>query len=375
MKQERASRIVWLIALPNLFGAFIPLVAQTNALVLSSPFIQGPRFIFTLTGESNVSYTIQASSNLLDWVSVATNSDPGITRNITITNKPASPSYYRAVQMFPLFEFALTAKGTISLVAGAYVDSFNSADPNHSTNGLYIKSMATSNAVVLTDSSATNAISLSSGASYIWGLADTGPGGAVILNGGYATTIRNDANVQINDMFAPSWSTNSALYSTSLPSGMVGGTNYTFVATNGNYKVFTLNVVGGQKMVVNGNVNIYLTFTENNALVVGGSGFIYILPGSSLTIYSAGNVNLSGSGLDNGNPNASTFSIYGLQTCTSVTLSANANFIGIIDAPEAAIFLSGATGWSGAGIANSFNISSSGGIHYDENLASVGPTR
>ena len=62
---------------------------------LSNPAWSGGQFQFTLTGETNVNYVIQASTNLQSWTPLATNSSPNASRNITI-NAPNSRSFYRA---------------------------------------------------------------------------------------------------------------------------------------------------------------------------------------------------------------------------------------------------------------------------------------
>jgi len=346
------------VFLAGFAGASIAFGAQDPDMILSSPSVSSNAFTFTLNAQSGVSYTIQASSNLLDWVAVGTNADPGITRTITITNPPDGPSYYRAARN-PIFAGGLTAKGKISLT-NSYLDSFDSSDTNYSNpDGSYNPAKAKANAVALTNTNMDGAISLSGG-SVIYGAAITGPGGTVTGASG-ATTIRHTANVQINDVAAPSFST----FSISLPSGTVGGTNYTYVAGTGNYKVPSLSISGGKSMVVNGNAVIYCTSTANS-VSVSGSGFIYITPGSSLMLYMGGASTISGGGMVNGNLRANTCSIYGLPTCTSLAYSGSANLYAVVDVPEAVFTFAGGQGWCGAGTANSFSISGSGGVHYDE---------
>jgi hypothetical protein len=63
---------------------------------LSTPHWSDGQFQFTLTGETNVNYVIQASADLQSWTSLATNSSPTAARDITI-NAPNSRSFYRAV--------------------------------------------------------------------------------------------------------------------------------------------------------------------------------------------------------------------------------------------------------------------------------------
>jgi len=68
--------------------------------VLSNPAYAGGQFQLTLTGESNVSYIIQASTNLQSWTAVATNSSPNAVRSIT-NDAPNTRSFYRAIVVCP----------------------------------------------------------------------------------------------------------------------------------------------------------------------------------------------------------------------------------------------------------------------------------
>lgn len=63
---------------------------------LSNPAFSGRQFQFTLTGEANMSYIIQAATNLQSWTPLATNDSPTVSRTVTM-NAPMSPSFYRAV--------------------------------------------------------------------------------------------------------------------------------------------------------------------------------------------------------------------------------------------------------------------------------------
>ena len=250
-----------------------------------------------------------------------------------------------------------------SIQGGSTIDAYNSANGPYSA-----ATVITNGAVLLTDSTANPAVTIQGG-TFINGNVVTGPGGTVSEGSGSVTgTIAHNANVQINPNSAPSSALN---YSIVEAGGIVGGTNYDVVATNGNYKWSTLGlgggIINGTTMAVSGNVNIYLYQTGNNVLVVGGSGFIYITPGSSLTIYTAGNASISGSGIVNPSQDANTCSIIGLPTCTQVALSGHNNFYGTINAPEAAFtFSAGSTMQSfGSFIVGSAVIS--GSLHFNEN--------
>jgi len=64
-------------------------------IILSAPSRTGGQFQFTLNGQADVSYIIQASTNLLNWEAVATNVSANATRIISV-NAPGTLSYYRA---------------------------------------------------------------------------------------------------------------------------------------------------------------------------------------------------------------------------------------------------------------------------------------
>jgi hypothetical protein len=89
--------------------------AQDTCLVLSSPVLTNSQFQFSLTGESGVSYVIECSPNLENWVPVATNSDSSISRLIDV-DAPNGASFYRASwDPLPLFMAALTARQRLDL--------------------------------------------------------------------------------------------------------------------------------------------------------------------------------------------------------------------------------------------------------------------
>ena len=107
-----------------------------------------------------------------------------------------------------------------------------------------------------------------------------------------------------------------------------------------------------------------------NGLTEGLGGRLYIAPSSTLTIYAGGTVNLSGAGVINGatSPN---LTLYGLPTCTNITITASANFIGSVYAPEANVTISGASPFFGSCICRTASLAGSGVFHYDQALSGV----
>src|SRR6266704_6587134 len=94
--------------------------------------------LLTWPGESGVAYVIESSPDLQSWAPVATNRDVAITRTV-LFSAPADASFYRVARgPLPMFEGAVVARTNIDFSGNNITtDSYDSADPNHSTNGLY----------------------------------------------------------------------------------------------------------------------------------------------------------------------------------------------------------------------------------------------
>jgi choice-of-anchor A domain-containing protein len=95
-----------------------------------------------------------------------------------------------------------------------------------------------------------------------------------------------------------------------------------------------------------------------------------------LKIFVGGNVNLAVNGVQNLNLDASKYSLFGLPTCTDISISGNASFTGSIYAPSANLDLngSGTTIYDivGAVVANDAYFHGNFQFHYDERLGRKG---
>jgi hypothetical protein len=285
---------------------------------------------------------------------------------------------------------AVAANGDITFNGSACVDSFNSANPSLCSNGQYCASVADDKAIVATDGSMVSSIT-GSGSVAIRGYVDTGPGGTVCsggdvcageaswVNGGMdgiePSRSNDNFNVTFPDVAAP-----CATFVESPPSGTVGGTNYSLVFEGSQYwgssNVMyqgSINMTGSQKAIaVDGAVVLYIP--NGGSFTTAGQSFIYVAPGSSVSIYcGASSVSLSG-GSFVGPTNATNVSIYGLPSLTSIQYSGGSPFVGTIYAPEANFQSSGDSTFIGALMANTFDFTGPVAIHYDENLADTGPS-
>jgi len=71
-------------------------VYSSAAAVLAAPLcLSGNQFQFTITGVPGFNYTVEASTNLVDWAPLFTNTSPFTFVEVAATNYPAR--YYRSV--------------------------------------------------------------------------------------------------------------------------------------------------------------------------------------------------------------------------------------------------------------------------------------
>jgi hypothetical protein len=327
------------------------------------------------------SYTTEISADL----------NPVITSVGSVLN-PASGTYLqRAVRVETrrdsMFMMGMVAKGQIDLLGNnIQTDSFDSGDPAHSTGGRYDVAKRKDNGHVATNSGLTN--SLSVGNADIYGRVATGPGGSVSVgpNGGvgnlawhgagnhgiqpgYAT---DDMNVTFPDVQPPfsggAFTPNS---------GSIGGTNYTYVLSGGNYQMSSLSMSGQQKMAVTGDSVLYVTGNAS----MSGQAQIIIGPTANLKLYVGGaTASLGGNGIvNNSYGNSTNFFYYGLPSNTSLSFSGNAAFTGVIYAPGADFTLGGGGStpydFVGASVTKTVRMNGHFKFHYDEALGRIGPYR
>jgi hypothetical protein len=205
------------------------------------------------------------------------------TVKVTTTNPP---SY---------FSRAIAANGRITLSGAAIVDGYNSAI------GAYSVTNRNATGGVYTDSQEDKAINV--GSAHIYGMAVTGPGGTVSVADGSVgdlnqTTgiqrdwINNNMNISFEDAEAPSG------FFIAPTRTQAGGSNITYLSessskfiykVDGNMSTSLLN----KPIVVTGNATLWVT----GDFVVNGTGYVYIAPGASLTLYVGGKGSISGGGV------------------------------------------------------------------------------
>jgi hypothetical protein len=133
----------------------------------------------------------------------------------------------------------------------------------------------------------------------------------------------------------------------------------------------SLSMSGQNELLVRGDTVLYVP----NGFSMSGQSQITILPGASLKVYVGGSVSLSGNGIMNLTQDATRFSILGLPSNTSISLSGNAAFTGTIYAPNASLTLNGGGNSTydcvGAIITDFAYFNGHFNFHYDEALGRV----
>lgn len=281
----------------------------------------------------------------------------GFVRSPYNTNKYISRLVLVGVTNPPtVFTHAIAVNGSVSFVGQPVIDAYDSRKGgyNTTTNRDAIGGIAT-------NSKNTPAVSL--GGANVYGPVLTGSGGTV--TGG---TVGDVSWNKTSSGIEPGWTsdTMNVAYPTNSPltGTFTTPSQYTNI-TSGTYTLPGYTSSGD--MIINGNVILYIP--APNTFTIKGNDTIRILPGGSLKIIAGGNVSMAGGGVLNGTGVAANFSIVGLNSCTSITYSGNAQFIGTINAPQAAFSMSGTTDAYGAIIAKSASMNGNTAFHYDEALA------
>ena len=275
----------------------------------------------------------------------------------------------------PVFNVAMAAKLNIDFKGnGIATDSFNSALPTLSSNGMYVSTMTSTNGDVASIGGIVNV-----GNGTVNGSVFLGPTASdnVLANGTITGGVTNDFNVDFPDVVLPKL---TPLPLVSVPLAVDGVTyNYVFdniipFANLGGY--YSINGLNGSIYVgTNTHVTLLITGSKATVTLVRVAGF-----GSTsgqLTVYDdAPTFTLSGQdNIDSGN--ALNFTYYGTTNNTTINLSGNANFTGTIYAPEANVSMSGSGStdydFVGSLIANSITLNGHFRFHYDENLTAAGP--
>jgi hypothetical protein len=311
---------------------------------------------------------------------------------LTFPNSPPTSKYIEVtVRKRSLFPKGMIVRETIEAKGGNLsLDSWDSDPDDDPTTAMVVYPDGRSaNAMLATQSTVNNAISIGNGV--VYGYISTA-GGSVgrqpqaVLTGNFSST-EFDTNRISNDFevtaFAPTDPPTPGVFNSigynmggeTLPRGgdsAADGVYYYKFDMGRNISVNT------GTLLISGKVVLLLTSHAGvEAMGLAGTGKMEIAAGASLTVYTNGNVKLSGGGgVSNANAQPKTCVIFGtLPTAASgqtIDLSGNGKTSVSLYAPNADITLSGGGtdgDFFGAIVGKSVTMTGTSRFHYDESLA------
>jgi hypothetical protein len=254
------------------------------------------------------------------------------------------------------------------------IDSFNSEDPAKSTFGMYDRNKATAEAFLATIE---NTSTLEISGRLVHGYIGAPLSATITLNPqasvGDALWASNPANLGrvqpghlITD-FRENYRDVRPDFAGIVPRpGMVNGTNYIYVLSDGDYTLATLNMGSSQRVLVNGSARLLV----EDKFTMGGSAAVFLAPGASLELFCPGDIIVAGTGIVNANGRAKNLMIYGYTPSNKerVEIAGSADFIGRIYAPGKRVVLAGTAEFFGALLAEKVTIGGSHDVHFDEAL-------
>ncbi|MEO7597795.1 MAG: hypothetical protein ABIV50_02600 [Opitutus sp.] len=300
------------------------------------------------------------------------------------------------------YGYGLVAYGNISWSGVPSAKSWNSnPDNDTSTAAVPYTSIAQNTANVVVGSVNGN-ISLGSGT--VYGYAKTGPGGTISggtvqgLTGGEDASRRtDDFNATFPDPSLPTYDSSGAAVTTvsaaingssavtgtviasgslkfgagtGAPSQVIDGkTVYVYVFTGAGL----INLNGSNTITMSGNCMFLMQGKSGTtAITINGSQGVIIPNNSSLTVYTDGNITMSGNSTVNNNPSPDSMLIKGTNpTSQTISIGGTADIKAVLDAPHAAVSLSGTQSFQGAVIANTINMNGTPDFIYDDSLAAI----
>jgi hypothetical protein len=387
----------WSQPSPNVYYVkrYIPEVVSGRTLMSSyEAWIFNTNKIPTVCALGSVPWTyMQASATpqqpLLAVINESTEYAPSVS---TLSRKVSVKTAYD-----PLFVVAMAATDRINLNGNNIkTDSFDSADPNYSTNGFYpygIASMIKDNGDVATSSSLVDILNV--GNANIRGEVMTGPGTNTIyvgangtvgdnawVSGGSLGVQEGHSATDFNVAFPPvKWPEGAMWQYPSHVNMDVNGTNYQYVIDQpGDYEITSPSLT--KSMYITGPTNTLVRIKIASSVSLSGQDVIRIAPtGVKVRIYMSGSSFVLGgqSWIDNMSGMAQNFYLFGLPSCRTISWSGNANFYGGVYAPQADYSLGGGGSewWDfvGASVTRTVTMTGHYRFHFDENLARVGPSR
>jgi hypothetical protein len=364
-------------------------LALVNKLVGVTPYTSG----WTNTAVSSDGWTWTPSTKLYTlqrnvpngyykvWVTNVDSSTVWIKSmgNFYFTNKTVQSiqrSVLASAAISGVYQGALMTKQTINLSGSATIDSYNSTDPLHSSNGVYVASMRSANANVMSMASTANSIRMSGG--NIYGHVYYAAGGSINQSGSATIGDTSFAGPGIQSGWSAGTANVTIPDAPALPSvawqpmPAPVGINYTITGSGPGTITYVqipsgFGNLSGSATITITNGPVYLDIEGN--FQMSGSSALIVSPGASLKAWiNENSFQVSGSGVVNGTGSSTNVTFYGTPNCTTIQYSGSSAFIGSLNAPYANVQWSGSAAIYGAVVANSFDDSGGSALHFDEAL-------
>ena len=273
----------------------------------------------------------------------------------------------------PLYTVAMVALENIDLNGGGILtDSFDSSNPNLSTNGFYDPSRTSTNGDIASLGGLVEV-----GSASVHGDIYLGPGATdeVSKNGTVSGTTYYDFNADFPPAELPGPVTSFIHVPAMIFPTNINGASYSYYfGASGDYSISGGS--GNVYVAPGAKVRLYVTSSFSPSVIrVAGTG----LTAGNLQLYMGGtDFRLSGQSIVDGG-NAANLGYWGLSQNTSISFSGNSSFVGTIYAPNAAFTLGGGGSsvydFVGACVVKSVTMNGHFQFHYDESLLRAGPVK
>ena len=266
------------------------------------------------------------------------------------------------------FNAMLFADISIDMSGQAFTDSYDSRLGEYNCNLGGGQTNLFSNGSAGTNGITGGAISLS-GQAIIKGDAATGPGGTIEMSGQAEVTGEqsHDMELELPPVEVPPECATIGYWEGTGLLSLSGKSNYTLEP--GNYKFKRIKMSGQTSLTINGPANIYITGYSGKS--IDQSGQSEISCNGQVNVYCDDDVKLSGQGVYNMGQVPADLIVFGTPTCDWVKYSGQAEFYGVVYAPQALVDPSGQAGVFGAFIGLEMDVSGQSGFHYDEALGDL----
>lgn len=211
---------------------------------------------------------------------------------------------------------------------------------------------------------------------HIWGYVATGGGNPQIGSQGTVQGANTPSGVAVDPArITRDFSADFKLLATPTDGTIVGSVGATLgtAGTATRWRVASISLSGNDSLSILGDVTLILTAGSGvTALSVAGNAAINIPDGSSLTIYTEGNLRIAGNGFVNGNAQPVSCSIFGTNRTyggQDFQIAGNGTIKTSVYAPNADVNIVGNGDIMGSVVARDITLAGNAAFHYDETLA------